>query len=178
MIDAAVRLVAAALRDPVTGIAVQLPRVPGVPEGVRLPPVRVVDEASTAWLARGALPSQRELAEGPLVAVHGHVEVSPDGDADAGRPWVTCPVTISYVARDVDAHQLLASARHTQRAVVRAVLLAWSAPLLTAGEVSVQRPEAGDVVRAKAFEPWGDAVAVLDTVVTLRALDPWTFALV
>lgn len=180
--DAAVRHTLAALQHPGTGIAVQLPLVPNVPAELgTLPAVRVCSELETPWIARSTMPSPRELAAGPLLIVHSDVEVSAEDDASRELPHVLVPVVVSYVAALADAARLLAIARHTQRAVIRSLLLAFPRPIATVGAgalaVSLQRPTPQDITRGKNWEQLGEAAAVLDTVITYRTLDPWAWAL-
>lgn len=176
MLDIPVRFVAAALADATTGLAALLPQVPGVPVGLTLPAPRLVDETTTAWLARGTLPTERELKDGPLLVVYGQVSTGAD-DASPQLPWTRSPVSLAYVARGIDAHTLLAAARYTENAVIRSILSAFPAPRLQVQGVELRRPDPQDFVRAKQMEPWGDAVLVSELVVGFQLLDAWTYNL-
>lgn len=191
MHDAAVALVSTALRDPATGIAALLPQVPNRPEGVPLLVPAVVDERDTAWVARGAVPSAREFADGPLLSVFSADELREDQESDASQPWLRIPVVVSYLTREADARIALQTARTVLRAIVRSVRAPWYGapfgplapgtvgmkPHVTVGGIAFRPLEPDDVQVQRSFEPLGDAVIVQDVVLSLRALDPWAWGL-
>jgi hypothetical protein len=177
MQDIPVRFAIAALADVTTGLAALVPQVPSVPVGLTLPVPRVVDETTSAWMARGTLPTERELAAGPLLAVYANLAHGAD-DATPELPWARCPVSFAFVGRSVDAHTLLAQARYVESAVTRSLLAAFPAPRLTVQGVELKRPDPADFVRGKRMEPWGDALCVQELIVGFQVLDAWTFNLI
>lgn len=176
MLDVVVRFAAAALADPTNGLAAVLPQAPGVPSDVALRVPRVVDETSTPWVARGAVPSVNDLKDGPLLLIIGGLSGA-DDDASTAMPWTRAPVLFCYVARGVESQQLLAAARYTENAIIRSILRAFPAPQLETQGVVIRRPVPQEFARGKQFEPWGDVTLVSQLAVHFATLDAWTFNL-
>lgn len=120
----AIRMVAAALADPVTGVNAQLVHVPKDFEdaALALPPVTIADQTRDAWVARKLVRVQGHAAQFPAVAVSLATPASLDGEIfNTVFRQGELQLLIEYVQLLADSALGAAAGLYTKRAILAAL---------------------------------------------------------